>query len=207
MPMYEPEETTENHDHEANEAPAVSPLSFVPRKVFFTRGKGIHREKLQSFELALRAAGIARLNIVSVSSIYPPNCRIIGTKQGLSLVQPGQVTFVVMARADTNEPNRLIAASIGLATPADKNHFGYLSEHHGYGQTARRAGDYAEDLAATMLATTLGIEFDESVHWDERKELWKINNQIYKTANVTQSAIGDKRGYWTTVVAAAVFVP
>jgi arginine decarboxylase len=113
----------------------------------------------------------------------------------------------VLAEQATNEPNRLIASSIGVARPSEKAQYGYLSEHHCFGLTEEISGDYAEDLAASMLATTLGIEFDENVHWDERKELWKINNQIYKTANITQSAIGDKRGYWTTVVASAVFVP
>jgi arginine decarboxylase len=90
--------------------------------------------------------------------------------------------------------------------PSETRQYGYLAEHHAFGQTDDKAGDYAEDLAACMLATTLGIEFDEDVHWDERKELWKINNRIYKTRNVTQSAVGHKKGLWTTVVAAAVLL-
>ncbi|MEO0075339.1 MAG: pyruvoyl-dependent arginine decarboxylase, partial [candidate division WOR-3 bacterium] len=66
---------------------------------------------------------------------------------------------------------------------------------------------YAEDLAATMLATTLGVEFDPNASWDERKEIWKISGKIVRTMNITQTAIGDKRGLWTTVVAGAVLVP
>lgn len=177
----------------------------VPRKVFLTKGVGVHKEKLQSFEKALRAAGIQVCNLVSVSSILPPQCKVIARREGLKLLHPGQITFCVMARQETNEPNRLVAASVGLAVPSEPGQYGYLSEHHTFGVTEEICGDYAEDLAACMLATTLGIEYDEDVHWDARKELWKINDQIYKTRNITQSAEGHKHGLWTTVVAAAVF--
>jgi arginine decarboxylase len=82
-----------------------------------------------------------------------------------------------------------------------------LSEHHSYGETEDKAGEYAEDLAAQMLATILGIEFDPEKSYDERKELWKISSEFYKTINVTQTAVGDKKGLWTTVVSAAVLIP
>jgi arginine decarboxylase len=124
---------------------------------------------------------------------------------GKKLLQPGQITFVVLARMDTNEPNRLLSAAIGLALPKDQSGYGYLSEHHSYGETAKKAGDYAEDLAATMLATTLGIEFDPNTAWDERKQVYQASGKIFKTNNVCQSAQGQKDGLWTTVVAAAVF--
>ena len=179
---------------------------YVPSKVFFTKGVGVHREKLQSFEKALRSAKIERFNLVSVSSILPPRCKVVGRAKGLNYLRSGQIIHCVLAKQSTNEPNRLIVSSVGVAVPSDPEQYGYLSEHHTFGQTDDKAGDYAEDLAASMLATTLGIEYDEDVHWDERKELWKINNQIYKTRNVTQSAIGHKKGLWTTVVAAAVLV-
>lgn len=177
-----------------------------PSRVFLTKGVGVHREKLQSFELALRDAKIEKCNLVRVSSIFPPGCKIISCNQGIRLLQPGQITFCVMSDNATNEPNRLIAASVGLAIPADITQHGYLSEHHAFGQTGDDAGDYAEDLAACMLATTLGIELDEEVHWDARKEVWKMSRKIVHTRNVTQSAEGHKDGLWTTVVAAAIFL-
>src|SRR3990172_4200811 len=116
---------------------------FVPKKVFFTKGVGTHKEELRSFELALRDA--------------------------------------------SNEPHRLIAASVGCAIPTDKNAYGYLSEHHAFGQSDKIAGDYAEDLAAAMLASTLGIEFDEDKSWDQKKEVYRISDRIVKTTNITQS--------------------
>jgi arginine decarboxylase len=178
----------------------------VPNKIFFTKGVGVHKERLASFELALRAAGVAHCNLVLVSSIYPPACRIISKEEGLRHLQPGQIVFAVYDRESSNEPNRLVAASVGLAIPADVSMHGYLSEHHSFGETDEKAGEYAEDLAATMLATTLGIEFDPESDWDEREHIFKISGKIVRTSNITQSAVGNKDGLWTTVFAAAVFI-
>src|SRR6478752_4502884 len=111
---------------------------FVPKAIFFTNGVGVHKDRLSSFELALRDAGIEKANLVTVSSIFPPHCVEISRKEGEKLIKPGQIVHCVMARQDTNEPNRLIAASIGLARPADAKKYGYLSEHHSYGENANR---------------------------------------------------------------------
>lgn len=177
----------------------------TPSKMFLTKGVGVHKDKLASFELALRQAGIQKCNLVMVSSIMPPKCKIIPRTKGEKLLQAGQVVFCVMARAETNEPNRLVSASVGLARPKDENHYGYLSEHHAYGEIAKKSGDYAEDLAATMLATTLGIDFDPEKAWDERKQIYKTSGHIFKTTNFCQSAEGNKDGLWTTVISVAVF--
>jgi len=178
----------------------------VPGKVFFTKGVGVHKDKLASFESALRNAGIEKCNLVYVSSIFPPNCQIISKEEGLKLLQAGQITFCVMARSETNEPNRLVSAAIGLAVPKDKEHYGYLSEHHAFGEKGENAGEYAEDLAATMLATTLGVEFDSEKAWEEREQIYKSSGQVFKTMNTCQSAEGNKDGMWTTVISAAVFL-
>ena len=174
--------------------------------MFFVKGVGVNKDKLVSFEAALRNAGIAKYNLVYVSSIFPPNCKIIPKTQGINVLAPGKIVFCVMARNQTNESNRLTSSAIGLAIPNDKQHHGYLSEHHAYGETAKSSGDYAEDLAATMLATTLGIEFDPNKAWDERKQIYKTSGHIFKTRGICQSARGNKRGFWTTVIAAAVFI-
>ncbi len=180
-------------------------MRHIPKKVFFTNGVGIHQEELQSFELALRDAGIEKFNLVTVSSILPPGCKRVSRREGLKHLHPGEIVYCVLARCSSNEPRRLLAASVGCAVPMNQRAYGYLSEHHAYGMTDSDAGDYAEDLAAAMLASTLGIEFDEDKSWDEKRELWKISGKIVRTTNITQSAIV-KKGYYTSVVAAAVFV-
>ncbi len=179
----------------------------VPRKAFFTKGVGSHKFELRSFELALRDAGIEKCNLVQVSSILPPGCHLVSRNEGLKELIPGMLTFCVLARCSSNEPHRLIAASIGAAIPADPNAYGYLSEHHAHGETQNVAGDYAEDLAAAMLASTLGIEFDEDKSWDENKEEYRISSdQVVKTTNITQSTVISASGLYSTVIAAAVFI-
>src|SRR5437870_5379101 len=138
---------------------------FVPTKAFLTKGVGRHKEKLTSFEMALRDAHLANFNLVRVSSIFPPQCERVDREEGMSMLKPGQVVFAVIAESATNEPSRLVSASIGVAMPADASHHGYISEHHSYGQSESVSGEYAEDLAASMLATVLGVPFEADKAW------------------------------------------
>ena len=180
-------------------------MTQVPRYFILTKGVGKHKENLASFEVALKDAGISAYNQVTVSSIIPPACKQIPRDQGVAMLKPGEIVFLVLARNSTNEPHRLLAASIGLAIPRDETVHGYLSEWHCYGATDDEAGDYSEDLAAQMLASTLGLDFDVNTSWDEREQVFKSSGRIIKTANITQSAVAQK-GQWTTVVAGAVFI-
>jgi arginine decarboxylase len=180
----------------------------VAKQIFLTKGVGVHKEQLNSFEVALRDAGIEKFNLVSVSSIFPPGCTIVSRAEGLKALAPGQIVYVVLSRNATNEPNRLVASSVGLASPTKgkKQMYGYLSEHHSFGETDEKAGDYCEDLAAQMLATVMGLEFDPEKAYDERKDLWRVSGHVFHTRNITQSATGNKKGLWTTVVTAAVML-
>jgi len=181
-------------------------LDLVAKKLFLTKGKGIHEDRLTSFEYALRDAGIAGTNIVLISSIFPPKAKLISRKEGLKNIKPGQILFSIYSKNQTNEPHRMCAASVGIAQPKDASRYGYLSEYESFGQNEIQAGDYAEDIAAQMLASSLGIPFDVDKNWDEKRQQWLISGQIYKTQNVTQSTRGDKDGKWTTVFAAAVLL-
>jgi len=181
-------------------------LDLVAKKLFLTKGVGVADDKLTSFEFALRNAGIAGTNIVLISSIFPPQAKLIPRKDGLKLIKPGQVLFTIYSRNQTNEPHRLVSASVGIAQPKDTSKYGYLSEYESFGKGERKTGDYAEDIAAQMLASSLGIPFDIDKSWDEKRQQWTISGQIYKTKNITQTARGDKNGKWTTVFAAAVLI-
>ena len=181
-------------------------LDLVAKKLFLTKGVGVAEDKLTSFEYALRDAGIAGTNIVLISSIFPPKAKLISRKDGLKLIKPGQVLFTIYSRNQTNEPQRLISASVGVAQPKDRSKYGYLSEYDAFGKNESVAGDYAEDIAAQMLAPSLGIPFDIDKDWDEKRQQWTISGKIYKTKNITQTAKGDKKGRWTTVFAAAVLI-
>jgi len=126
---------------------------FVAKKLFLTRGKGVHEDRLTSFEYALRDAGIAGTNLVLISSIFPPNAKLISKSSGLGQIKSGQILFTIYSRNQTNEPHRLCSASVGIARPTDPNRYGYLSEYDSFGQNEKQAGDYAEDVAAQMLAS------------------------------------------------------
>lgn len=180
-------------------------LTIVPTKVFFTKGVGRHKSRLGSFEQALRDAGIAQFNLVEVSSIFPPNAEIVTKEEGLKYLKPGQILFLVLAKNSSDELNRLISAAVGLAIPKDRNLYGYLSEHHSFGETEKVAGEFAEDLAAEMLASTLGIA--HHLVWDEKNQTWALEDRILLTKHIASSATVEKPGEWTTVVAAAVLIP
>lgn len=181
--------------------------SIAPRRLFLTKGKGQHKEKLASLEQALREAGIATFNLVKITSIFPPDCQLISKQEGIKRLHPGQIVFLVMSENSTDEPQRLISASVGMAVPNDPKHYGYLSEHHSFGQDEKEAGQYAEDLAADMLTTTLGKNFNLSQIWNEERSLYEIGDGIeVRTQHITQIARG-KKSLWTTAIAAAVMVP
>ncbi len=184
--------------------PIPSPL--IAEKVFLTRGVGVHKRKLASFEMALRNANIAEFNLVRVSSIYPPRAQLVSKNEGLKVLKPGQVVFCVISDAATDEPARRIAASVGIARPVDRTRYGYLSEHHSFGETGKQAGDFSEDLAAEMLGSTMGLDINIDKAWDERKGIYRFPKNIIKTQNITASATGDLRGLWTTCLAACIFV-
>lgn len=162
--------------------------TFVPKRVFFTCGVGRDSEYLGSFEMALRAAKIECYNLVTVSSILPPKCRIITREEGLADLEPGSVVFTVMSRIASNEPHRRISASVGVAIPENmEKQWGYFAEHHAFGDGKEKAGTYAEHLAYTMYQS--------------------ITDKIpEKTLNITESAVVDEDGSWTTTIAAAVFL-
>jgi arginine decarboxylase len=178
----------------------------IAQRVFLTKGVGIHKRKLASFEMALRNAKIAEFNLVRVSSIYPPKAKLVPRDRGLKYLKPGQIVFCVMSDVATCEPGRRIAASVGIARPVDKKRYGYLSEHHSHGETAKQAGDFAEDLAAEMLGSTMGLDINVDKAWDEKKDIYRFPRNIIKAKNVTVAATGHLEGMWTTCVAACIFI-
>ena len=183
----------------------MSLKELVPKNIFLTKGIGVSREKLTSFELALRDAGIASLNLIEVSSILPPNCSFVDKDEGSKSLYPGQIVPVVLARSDSNKVGDLVSSGVGVAVPRDKSDYGYLSEHHCIGMDDLQMEEYVEDLAAEMLATTYGLEFDPDASWDEKRELWSIDNRIVKTKSIVQTG-HVKDNHWTTTVAAAVLI-
>ena len=157
--------------------------NLIPKKVFLTSGVGVNSDPLISFELALRDAGIEKFNLVPVSSILPPGCKIVERGEGLKELIPGQIVFCVMAKITSCEEGKRIFASIGAAIPPSPSSIGYIAEHTGFGDEGE-GGRYAETLAATMLESASGV---------------KPARVLSKTASARVTSC-------TTAVAAAVFV-
>ena len=86
--------------------------SFVAKMIFFTKGKGLHKDYLTSFELALRDAAISDLNLVSVASIMPPECKIVTREEGRKHLLRGQI-------AQFKQTNRLVIIAILSLMSAD----------------------------------------------------------------------------------------
>jgi len=176
----------------------------VPSRVFLVHGRGQHREKLVSFENALREAGIAPCNLVRVSSIFPPHCRLVSKAAGSRLLHHGQILFVVLSENATDEPGALISASIGVAIPDDPSHYGYLAEHSDLGKSARNVSLHTEYLAAEMLATKLGQRLRQPGPGEFG--MFRMSSGLsLRTRSSTQTAKG-VAGLWTTVVSAAVLI-
>ena len=181
-------------------------MSLVPKNVFFVKGIGYHKSKLGAFEQALRNAGIEKFNLVNVSSILPPHCIEINREEGFKQLRPGQIIFTVLSRVDSKKLNQMISASIGVAKPSNKDKYGYLSEHHMYDTKPEEVGNYTEELAAEMLATTLGIDFNPEADYDEKREVFKMGGKIVETKHITEYASSKKENEWASVVVAAVFI-
>ena len=179
---------------------------FLPKRVFLTSGAGVHKDRLTSFEFALRAAGVEKCNLVLVSSILPPNCEILDKEEGLKCLQPGQIAFSAMDQLQTDEGGRMIAAAVGMAVPNDRSIHGYLSEHHAYGQNEETAGKFAEDLTATMLASYFGLPvFESELPEPARSKQYQRCQEKFTTTHIAAVTKG-KKGLWTTVFAGAVFI-
>jgi len=171
-------------------------MSLVPKKVFFVKGTGHHNSKLGAFEQALRNAGIESFNLVNVSSILPPHCIEINKEEGFKQLRPGQIIYAVLSRVDSNKLNQMISASIGIAKPSDKDQYGYLSEHHMYDAKPEEVENYTEGLAAEMLATTLGIDFNPEADYDEKRKAFKMGGKIVETKHISLDATCKKLKEW-----------
>jgi len=98
-----------------------------PKEFFVTSGKAISPiSELNAFDLALKNAGIAQCNLVSVSSIIPPGCREIKLKE----IPIGSITHAVVARMSA-EGEATIGAGIAWGWEKDKK-YGIVAETHGY---------------------------------------------------------------------------
>ncbi len=180
----------------------------VPRKLFLTKGLGRHEDRLVSLALAVRNARIAQLNLVQVTGgILPPQCELVTAQEGLRRLAPGQIVHAIVSTAATNEPYRVVAASTAVAMPKDRSRPGCLAARDSAGESEQQAALRTEELAVAQLAALLGIELDRRAAYDANQDLWTLARDVVITRSVTQAVSGDRSGHWTSVIAAALFMP
>lgn len=177
----------------------------IPRRAFLTAGDGVHPEPLVAFELALRDAGIAAQNLVTVSSILPPGCPVLPRGEGERELTAGQILHVVMSRHQCQDPERLVGAGIGIARPQDPSRHGFVAEYAALDENEAQVGARSRDLAATMLGTSLGLGMDASTP-GERAEMLRRSGLVASTDSICRVARSDPRGRWTCVVACCVLL-
>lgn len=106
----------------------------LPGKVLLLHGNGQSEHAMLSFDRALRACGIADLNLIRVTSILPPYAHVFLMPEALDyLPSAGRLTSSVYSEAQA-QSGQWIACAIGCGIPEDPQEAGVLFEHSGPGR-------------------------------------------------------------------------
>jgi len=140
----------------------------IPKEFFVTSGKATSPiSELNAFDLALKKAGIAQCNLVSVSSVLPPGCKETRLKQ----MPIGSITHAVVARMNA-EGEATIGAGIAWTWEKDKK-YGIAAEAHGY--MDQKALEKTLEWKIREMAKIREIEIDKINYRMETIEVPKNN--------------------------------
>ena len=182
-------------------------MGIVPKMFFLTKGVGVHEKDMRAFEEALRDAGINTCNLIKTSSIIAPGCKRVTREEGMKYIQPGQITFAVMAQSQTNEPGQQVIAGIGMAQPKDASLHGYLTElEEIIGRTDEDVEQDVIEMAIENLATEWNPKFEGDKAYRKGKKNYKLEGKDVMVDSIVQSAKGAEGNKYTVVLTAAVFV-
>jgi arginine decarboxylase len=182
-------------------------MKIVPTKFFLTKGVGVHEKDMRAFEEALRDAGINTCNLIKTSSVIAPGCKRISMEEGMKLIPPGQITFAVLARSETNEPGQIVTAGIAMAQPKDRAVHGYLTEvEEAIGRTAEDVEQDCIEMAIENLIGEYDPKFDGESVYRKGKKNYNIKGQDIAVDCLVASAQGAEKNKYTVVLVAAVFI-
>ena len=187
----------------------ITPLAFVPKRLFFTKGVGAHEQQRVAMHHALRDAGVSDCNLVKVSSVIPPGCRIISRREGAKLLRPGNIVFAVIAMSETKEPHQRATVALGWATPDQDGVPGYIAEieeEQAKGKTAKSAGDEVGQMALTLVAERLQTRIDSKSLWARSKRVHRIGGTTVHCGCITSTIIGDEKERYLSAVALALYL-
>lgn len=125
-------------------------------KINLSQGIGTGPTELSAFDQALVDAGVANFNLIYLSSVLPPDSKVVINK---TADKPdggwGDRLYVVMAQKRTSQRNQEVWAGIGWIQDEDTKH-GLLVEHEGHSKAEVEA-DIKHSLEA--LAKNRGMKF------------------------------------------------
>lgn len=182
-------------------------MAIIPTKFFWTKGVGVHEKDMRAFEEALRDAGIHVCNLVKVSSVIPPGCKHISKEEGLKYIKPGQITFAIIAEAQTNEPGQIISCGIAKAQPKDQSEHGFLTEvESAIGRTAEDVEQDVTEMAIENLISQWNKKFDAEKVYRKGKKNYSVEGVDFSVDSIVQSAQGAEKNQYTVIVTVAVFI-
>lgn len=193
----------------------VPPLIFIPARVFFVSGTATHQLERVALQRAMREAGVADCNLVKVSSLIPPEARIIPSAEGRRLLHPGNIVHAVIAQAQTNEPHQRISTAIAWAKPDRLDVPGYIAELEedlAKGKSAATAEMTVGEEALEIMAMRLRTKVDAKRAWERRgrSRTVRIGRTTVHTGSLSVSIVGpeeqDGESPWAAAFVAAIYV-
>lgn len=127
----------------------------LPRAVTAVAGAGEGSTDLNAFDHALMDAGVANLNFIRVTSIFPHGARVVPMRP----YAPGLLMPAVYARISRHTPGERIAAAVGIGISTDG--YGVIMEHSHAG-----ASENADQIVRRMVEeamTTRGLRTSEII--------------------------------------------
>lgn len=102
----------------------------TPTKYFMVSGASDGFTPLNAFDGALLQAGIGNTNIIKMSSIVPPRCRLISP----IALPPGALVPAAYASITSDVPGEIIAAGVAIALPKERDRNGLIMEYSAKGR-------------------------------------------------------------------------
>jgi arginine decarboxylase len=118
----------------------------LPRSISVTAGVGEGTTDLNAFDHALMDAGIANLNFIRVTSVFPAGARVVPMRPYV----PGLLMPAVYARITRHTPGERIAAAVGVGIGEEG--YGVIMEHSHAG-TAENAEEIVRRMIEEAMAT------------------------------------------------------
>lgn len=140
----------------------------IPTKAALVAADADGPFELVAFDNALRKAGIAELNLVTLSSIWPLGCKIVKMPRP----EPGMLTPMVIAKISSSTTGQKIAAALGIAI-SETSH-GMISEYHdiGISQKNCRSDGRSHGQIHDGEAWPRTDEGDFDLSWPHRQKSW-----------------------------------